>query len=190
MAELTPRQARFIEEYLIDLNGTQAAIRAGYSPRTANEQAVRLLANVSVKDAVDLAKAERSARIGLHQDRVLEEVSALGFARLSDFAEWGPDGFTLKSSSEIDTRAVLEVRYKETVLSNDKGEVVLKREQGIKLHDKVGTLKLLGQHIGLFAERHEHSGPGGEPFQVEVKARDYREGLAPFLPPSDEISDA
>ena len=53
MAELTPKQQRFVEEYIKDLNGTQAAIRAGYSPKTANEQAVRLLANVSIKTAID-----------------------------------------------------------------------------------------------------------------------------------------
>ena len=53
MAELTQKQQRFVEEYTKDTNGTQAAIRAGYSLRTANEQAVRLLANVSIKTAID-----------------------------------------------------------------------------------------------------------------------------------------
>ena len=60
---LTPRQARFVKEYLVDLNGTQAAIRAGYSSRTANEQAARLLANISVKAAVEAGAATQHAQL-------------------------------------------------------------------------------------------------------------------------------
>ena len=89
MAGLTPRQERYVEEYLRDLNATQAAIRAGYSARTAQEQGSRLLSNVMVAEAVARAKAERSARIGLHADRVLEELAAVAFARMPDFADWG-----------------------------------------------------------------------------------------------------
>ncbi len=59
---MTPKQEAFVREYLIDLNGTQAAIRAGYSPATANEQASRMLANVSVAEAVAKAKAERAEK--------------------------------------------------------------------------------------------------------------------------------
>ena len=63
-AALAPRQQRFVEEYLLDLNGTQAAIRAGYSARTANEQAARLLANVSVRSAIERGKSEVAVRTG------------------------------------------------------------------------------------------------------------------------------
>jgi hypothetical protein len=68
---LTPRQRRFVEEYLVDLNATQAAIRAGYSARTANEQGARLLANASVAAVVQSAQLARSERIQLVQDDVL-----------------------------------------------------------------------------------------------------------------------
>lgn len=188
--KLTPRQARFVDEYLLDLNATQAAIRAGYSAKNAESIGYQLLQKTPVGNSVARAKAARSAKIGLTADRVLEELAALGFAKLADFAEWGPERFELRESSDlIDSRAVLEVKVKETVLTTETGDIITKREQGIKLHDKVGTLKLLGQHIGLYPEKFEHSGPGGEPFQVEVNARDYRDGLAPFIPPVDEIED-
>ena len=72
MAKLTAKQQRFVEEYLIDLNATQAAIRAGYSPKTANEQGARLLANASVQEAIAKAMAERSRRTGISQDRVIQ----------------------------------------------------------------------------------------------------------------------
>ena len=67
---MTRKQDRFVKEYLIDLNATQAAIRAGYSPKTANEQG--LLANVSVQEAIAKAMAERSKRTGISQDRVIQ----------------------------------------------------------------------------------------------------------------------
>ena len=74
MAKLGKRQLRFIEEYLVDLNGTQAAIRAGYSKRTANEQASRLLANVNIRQKVDAAIKERSERTKIDQDYVLNTI--------------------------------------------------------------------------------------------------------------------
>lgn len=70
--DLTPKQHRFVEEYLIDLNATQAAIRAGYSAKTANEQASRLLANVNVQNAVQEAQEKRSERTAITADYVLE----------------------------------------------------------------------------------------------------------------------
>lgn len=183
-ANLTDRQQRFVDEYLIDLNATQAAIRAGYSARTANEQGAQLLAKLSVAEAVARAKAERSGRLGITAERVLEELAALGFAKLSDFAHWDTDSFELTDSDQIDARAVLAVTQKTTTMTSDSGDIIIKRERGIKLHDKVATLKLIGQHIGMFPERHELSGPGGA--DIVVRARDYRDGLTPFLPPEED----
>lgn len=159
---LTARQERFVEEYLIDLNGTQAAIRAGYSPRSANEYAVELLANPSVASAVARAKAERSARVGLSADRVIEELAAVGFARMPDFAAWGDgNGLQLKPSDEVDGRVIAQVTQEEKFLrAGDGGEQILSRTQSIKLHDKLSALEKLGKHIGLFTDRHDlrHSG--------------------------------
>jgi phage terminase small subunit len=71
---MTPKQQRFAEEYLIDLNATQAAIRAGYSQRTANEQGARLLTNVSVASFVQAKMNERSERTGITADYVLDGI--------------------------------------------------------------------------------------------------------------------
>ncbi len=68
---LTPKQERFVAEYLIDLNATQAAIRAGYSARTANEQGARLLAKASIKTAIQVLQAERANRVELTAEWVL-----------------------------------------------------------------------------------------------------------------------
>lgn len=80
--ELTDRQARFCEEYLIDLNATQAAIRAGYSEKTANEQGARLLANVSVQEKIAELKAERAKRTEMTQDSVIQELAAVARAEV------------------------------------------------------------------------------------------------------------
>lgn len=188
VAELNPKQQRFVEEYLRDLNATQAAIRSGYSARTANEQGSRLLANVSVAEAVARAKAERSARVGLTADRVIEELAAVAFARMPDFADWGTGRqMGLTPSEELtDQQAAAVAQVVETekfIKTLGEDEQLMSRERSIKLHDKLGALKLLCQHLGIAAEKHEHSGPGGEPLHIEVKARDYREALGAFLPP-------
>src|SRR5690348_14082739 len=72
--DLTPRQAKFVQEYMVDLNATQAAIRAGYSPQTAEQQGARLLKNVKVASTVQAALAERSERTRLKADAVIEEL--------------------------------------------------------------------------------------------------------------------
>ncbi len=73
----TSRQARFVDEYLIDLNATQAAIRAGYSRKTAQEQGSRLLSNVMVAAAIEKAMAERSQRTEITQDQVLKDLARI-----------------------------------------------------------------------------------------------------------------
>lgn len=179
MADLAPRQERFVEEYLIDLNATQAAIRAGYSPRSADVEGSRLLSNAKVAEAVARAKAARSARIGLTQDRVLEELAAIAFARMPEFAEWGGgDQMVLKSSTDLtehQAAAIVQVVESEKfVKSMDRGESLWSRERSIKLHDKVSTLKLVGQHLGMFADKMEHTGKNGAPltFTIAIDRKD------------------
>ena len=71
MAKLTPKQQRFVDEYLIDLNATQAAIRAGYSPKTAEQQGFQLLKKTSVSEAIEQAQKERQKRTLVTQDDVI-----------------------------------------------------------------------------------------------------------------------
>ena len=72
---MTKKQKRFIEEYLIDLNATQAAIRAGYSPNNADKIGSELLGKTRVSDAIKTAMAERSKRTGVNADRVVQELA-------------------------------------------------------------------------------------------------------------------
>lgn len=85
--QITEKQQRFVEEYLIDLNATQAAIRAGYSAKTADQQGSRMLANVKVQQAISVAMAERSKRTGINQDRVVLELARIAFVKMTDLVD-------------------------------------------------------------------------------------------------------
>lgn len=112
---LNDRQARFVEEYLIDLNATQAAIRAGYSASTAYSQGQRLLKNVEVAQLIDEGKAARSERVQVTQDDVLRELWAIGSADPNELIEyrrgccrfcWGKDHRYQETASEREERRV------------------------------------------------------------------------------------
>lgn len=141
---LTPKQSRFVEEYLVDLNGTQAAIRAGYSEKTANPQAARLLANVSIQAAIQEEKDKRSRRVEITQDRVLLELARLAFSDLREFSEWGPQGVGMKNSDELDDHAAACVQ-EVTKTATTSGY-----NTKFKLHDKCPALKMLGEHLGMY----------------------------------------
>lgn len=196
MAGLNDRQQRFVQEYLRDLNGTRAAIRAGYAPKHAGDYAAQLLSKPQISDEIARAKAERAARAGIDADRVLEEIRAVALAKLSDVAEWDASSFKPYPSHEtdpetgerreaIDTRAVKSVTYKTITITTDYGERTTV-EQSITMHDKLGALDKLAKHLGIVVDRKEITGAGGEAVQVEVKARDYRDALGAFLPPAED----
>ena len=112
MASLPPKQARFVEEYLIDLNATQAAIRAGYSPKTARVQASRMLANVNVQEALILRREEVRGPEIMTIEEALKELTRLARSDMGTYARWGPDFVSLVASDELPegaTSAVVEV---------------------------------------------------------------------------------
>lgn len=146
---MTKKQKRFAEEYLIDLNATQAAIRAGYSPDTANEQGSRLLANVSVSNEINRAMAERSKRTGVNADRVVRELAKIAFVNAADVIN-AKDATLRNDATEDDTAAIQSVKVKTF------GDDGLERE--IKMADKLKALELLGKHLGMFKDKLELSG--------------------------------
>ncbi len=148
MPELpNPKREAFCREYLLDLNGTQAAVRAGYSPRTANEQAARLLADVSVAARVAELKAARAERTETDADRVIAELKRIAFADRRRLFAWGPDGVRLIPSDQLDPAdAAIVTEITETTTEGG-GSIRLKTA------DKLGALTLLGRHLGLFADK-------------------------------------
>ena len=146
MAKLTEKQRRFVDEYLIDLNGTQAAIRARYSVKTANEQAARLLANVSIQQAISEKMAERSKRTGVNQDRVVLELAKIAFVKMTDLVDHecriNPD------ATDDDLACIESMKYKES--QSDTGASV---EREVKISSKLKALELLGKHLGMWNDK-------------------------------------
>lgn len=149
MAKLTEKQKRFVEEYLIDLNATQAAIRAGYSPNTAKDIGCENLAKPNIRACIDKEIAERSKRTGINQDRVIRELARLAFVNANDVIDM--EEATLKDgATEDDTAAIASVKVK--TIPTKEGEGI---EREIKLTDKLKALELLGKHLGMFKDKVE-----------------------------------
>lgn len=173
MPDLTPKQARFVEEYLIDLNATQAAIRAGYSEKTAEQQGPRLLGNVGVAAAIQAAQDKRSERTEINADRVLLELAKLGFANMADYMRTGPDGDPYLDFSALtrdQAAALSEVTVED--FKDGRGEDARDvRRVKFKLADKRAALADIGKHLGMFVNKHEHTGKDGAPIALSMEAR-------------------
>ena len=141
MAKLTAKQQLFVDEYLIDLNATQAAIRAGYSVNNADKIGSELLGKTRVSEAVAERMAERSRRTGVNQDRVLRELARIAFANAIDMINT-KDATLKETASEDETAAIQSVKVKTF------GEDGIERE--IKMADKIKALELLGKHLGMY----------------------------------------
>lgn len=157
VANLSPKQKLFVEQYLVDLNATQAAIRSGFSPKTAVKQGSRLLTKVDVQAAIQSAMAKRESRTEITQDRVLQEYARIAFFDVRKLV--GEDGtpLPLKDLDEDIARAVVGLDVVRTGGDGDASPgVVLK----YKLADKKGALDSCARHLGMFLDRQ----------QVEVSA--------------------
>lgn len=167
---LTRRQAAFVEEFTIDLNATQAAIRAGYAEKNAHVQACDLLNKPQVAQAVAEAKAQRASRVGMVADTVLSEMSLLSHSCLEHYviddqgqvklAEGAPAG-AMRAIQSIKRRVEVHPARKD---DPESGYKVYNVE--LKLWDKPAPLKLMGRHVGLFPDRVEHTGANGGPIEV------------------------
>lgn len=171
------RQREFCEQYLVDLNATQAAIRAGYSEKYAHTNATKLLQITTIKAKIDELMAARAKRTEITQDRVLRELAIIAFSNAADYA------------AVIEREAVMEVDGHHVKLLDDDGNpimyrtvepvltetltdeqrralaVIKKGRDGfeVKPYDKVRALELLGKHLGMFQDKVEVTGEINNP---------------------------
>ncbi|MES2355598.1 MAG: terminase small subunit [Pseudomonadota bacterium] len=139
---MTPKQKAFVDEYLKDPNATEAAKCAGYSQKTAYSIGQRLLKNVEIQKAIEVAQAERSKRTLITADKVLERLE------------------------EITDRCM----QKEQVMEMVDGKLVPSGEWKFNAAGANKSLELVGKHLGMFKDRIEHSGPDGKPIEINTKA--------------------
>lgn len=146
MARMTERQQRFVDEYLIDLNATQAAIRAGYSAKTADQQGSRMLANVKVQQEIAEKMAERSKRTGISQDRVVLELARMGFVKMADVVDG--EGKIKGDATDDDLACIESIKYKRS--DTNYGSTV---EREVRIGSKIRALELLGKHLGMWNDK-------------------------------------
>ena len=146
MAELTERQKRFCEEYVIDLNGTQAAIRAGYSESGASVEGTRLLANANVKSLIDKLKAEKTSANKTTAQRVIDELSSIAFSDMKDLMSVDNAIMDLRQMDEGVSRTISSLEVDEMRVEG----MTIGQTKKVKLWDKMRALDMLGKHFGIF----------------------------------------
>lgn len=149
---MTAKQKRFCEEYLIDLNATQAAIRAGYSAASAQQIATENLSKPVIKARIEEAMAERSRRTGVTSDRVVRELARVAFVNADDLID--TSNATIRDTASEDDRACISA-VKVKISSGENSSTV---EREIRMYDKLRALELLGKHLGMFTDKVEVGG--------------------------------
>ena len=155
---MTDKQARFCEEYMVDLNATQAAIRAGYSENTAQEQSSRLLLNVMVQERIQQLRAEQSERTRIDADYVLKKLTEIANFRLEDVADIDDAGqIKYKPFSEWPERAHT------AVIGIDEDRIIKESADGsqVTVHDKIKirtmnkdkSIENIGRHLAMFTDK-------------------------------------
>jgi phage terminase small subunit len=172
---LFTKAAWFAREYLVDLNATKAAERAGYSKRTAYSQGQRLLKNVAVRSEIQALMDKRAAKLQITAERVLQELALLGFSNMQDYLEVAP-GVVRVDLSKIDRdkfAAVQEVTVEEYVerTGPEASDVEKVKRTKFKLADKRGALVYLGRHLKLFTDKVQVEG------ELQVEVRDVKQKL-------------
>ncbi|WP_025516788.1 terminase small subunit [Bordetella trematum] len=167
---LTNKQRRFVDEYLVDLNATQAAIRAGYSAKTAGQIGDENLKKPQIAAAIQQAQAKRSERVQVTADYVLSRMVEIDQMDVLDIMT---DRMELKPVSEwpkVWRQYLSGFDLSELFEGAGDDRALVGMMKKIRWPDKTKNLELLGRHLGMFKDRVEHSGAGGGPVQVVAMA--------------------
>jgi phage terminase small subunit len=160
-SELTPKQQRFVAEYLIDLNATQAAIRAGYSAKTAEQQGCRLLRNARVSATIEEGQAKAKEQHAVTAERVIQELARIALVDLGRIYDEDGNLLPIKDMPEDARRAIAGVEVDQLFEGRGDDREMVGVTKKVKLFDKPRALEMLGRHFGLFKDRVEHTGKDG-----------------------------
>lgn len=145
------KRSLFVREYLVDRNGTRAAIAAGYAPRSASVTSCRLLRNAKVRAEVSQQTERRLERLEVTADAVIQELAKIGFANMKDYLSVRDDGSVyvdLSRISPVQAAGLADLRIDE--YTSEKGCI---RRTRLKLGAKTRALELLGKHLKLWSDR-------------------------------------
>lgn len=158
--KLTEKQKAFVREYLVDLNATQAAIRAGYSEKTARQAGHRMLTNADIQQAIQSALQKREQKLEITQQSVVNELAKIGFANMADYMRVGPGGDPVLDFSKLtrDQSAALSEVTVEDFTDGRGDDARDVRRVKFKLADKRAALVDIGRHLGMFPNKLEIKG--------------------------------
>ena len=163
---LNARQNRFVVEYCVDKNATQAAIRAGYSPKDANVTGPRLLANAGIAAEIERELEQQTKTIRVDALRILTEYARIAFADTT--RAYGPDGKLLPlHQMPADLRRAI-ASFEVDRRSGDDGQEVTRLTK-VKFWPKTAALEALGKHLQLFVDKLQVEGEGGGPVTITIK---------------------
>jgi phage terminase small subunit len=167
-SELTDKQQRFVEEYLIDLNATQAAIRAGYSEESARSIGSENLTKPDIQEAISDARARLTEAAQVTQERIVREYAKLAFL---DIRKAFDSEGRLKPIGEMDddtSAAIAGLEVEELYEGRGEAREHIGRIHKVKLADKKGSLDSLARHLGMFTDKTELTGPNGTPLTPSI----------------------
>ncbi len=173
--KLTPKQQRFVDHYLVDLNATKAALAAGYSEKTAKSAASRLLTNVNVRAEIDQRNATLATQLEVTRDRVINEIARIAFGDITDVIKWGRIKVAVSEATEI-PEAVYDIDLVPSdELSEDATRAIaeIRRTRDgvtVKMHNKLAALEALTKHLGLNQPEEEEP-----PRKIEISWLEPRE---------------
>src|SRR5262245_44453898 len=162
---LSHKQQRFVDEYMIDFNGTQAAIRAGYSARTAGSQAYQLVTDDRIQAELKARTAKLSEQASITVAEIVERLAAILRATMRDYLRVTAQGELAVDFSRATPQQMAAVQHVE--IDRAAGEDAEgPRKFRLRLHDKIAAADKLLRYLGAYRERVEVSGPNGGPVQV------------------------
>lgn len=165
--KLTAKQMRFVDEYMIDFNATQAAIRAGYKAKTAHVIGAENLRKPKIAEEIARRQKDLQRRTEVTQERVVKELARVAFADATDYVQVETRTVEKNDGTELSYQTVMLTETAE--LSADQRAAIAGIKQGtngveVKLHDKIKALELLGRHIGMFNDKLEVKATVDNPF--------------------------
>jgi phage terminase small subunit len=160
VSNLSPKQLLFVKEYLVDLNATKAAIRAGYSEKTAQQIGTENLLKPVISAAIKDEMAKREERTEITQDKVLNELAKIGFFDIRKLLDSEGNPIPLHELDDKTSAAIAGLDILEEYIGTGKDRVFVGYVKKYKIADKRAALVDIGKHLGMFIERKEVGSPG------------------------------
>ena len=158
ISKLSYKQKRFVEEYIVDLNAKQAAIRAGYSVRTAEKQGWQMMQHAGIRTAIEKYQKNISKKTEITIENILQEYAKIAFTDLTEIIRFEKGLMSVEDFDKLDDKqkaCIKKFKCKTMERLNANGELVESDWVEIELHDKQHALDMLGKHLGMFVQKLE-----------------------------------